>query len=423
MSALAEYLFHLGKKVGGCDCARGESVVRLEKLGIAVTTFEQADISDYDVVIYTDAVAENNSVICAAFKSGKAVIPRGEFLAVVASSFNNVIAVAGCHGKTTCTAMLAHIFDEAEQSFACHIGGSDLKFNNFYMTGNNYFLTEACEYKKNFLRLRPDIAIVLNSSADHMECYNSENELKKCYHRFLTRAGERVILYGDLNGEGTTFGFDRRADYSGREISADNGKYSFTIVHKDKKIARVKLGVYGKHNILNALAAFAAADICGLERERIVAGLEEFSGVKRRFEYLGTYNGAVCIADYAHHPDEIKATLKTARAVSSGNIYVIFQPHTYSRTKKLFSRFVAVLNPLKRLMVYKTFAAREYYDDGGSAYTLSLALKKCRYGDCPHDIVDYLKSASEGDTVLFLGAGDIYDIAKLIIKSQYSDCF
>ncbi len=422
MSALAEYIRGCGKAVGGCDAVRGVYVNKLEEKSIKVTNFDEADISGYEAIVYTDAIAENNELLCKARSSGKAVIPRGEFLAAVASAFGKVIAVSGCHGKTTCTAMLAHIFNNAGKAFACHIGGSDRKFDNFYMNGEDYFITEACEYRKNFLRLDPDVAIVLNSAADHMECYGTVEELKKCYSRFVSKAGEGITLYGDLNTGGKTFGFDRRADYCAKDIVSDCGKYCFTVCNKDKKVAKIKLGVFGKHNVLNALAAYAAADVCGLDSQKIIEGLEEFSGVRRRFEYLGTYNGASCVADYAHHPDEIKATLKTARAITEGKLYVVFQPHTYSRTKILFSRFVAVLNPVKRLLIYKTFAAREYYDDGGSAYTLSLALKKSRYGDSLHDIVNFLRDAKEGDNVLFLGAGDIYDIANILVKSQYSDC-
>lgn len=422
MSALAEFMLRRGKRVGGCDVVRGEYVVKLEESGIKVTSFAEADLTGYEAVVYTDAIQENNRVLCEARRLQKALIPRGEFLAAAASSFEKVIAVSGCHGKTTCTAMLAHIFMCAQKPFACHIGGSDNSLTNFYMNGSEFFITEACEYRKNFLRLEPDLAVALNSAADHIECYGSAEELKKSYLKFVSKARHSVTLYGDLNCGGVTFGFDRRSDYSAREITFDGGKFSFVINKKDRKIGRVKLAVYGKHNVLNAAAAFAAADCFGLEQSKIIQGLENFTGVTRRFEYLGKYNGAECIADYAHHPDEIKATLKTARAVSDGKIFIIFQPHTYSRTKNLFSRFVAVLNPLKRLMIYKTFAAREYYDDGGSAYTLSLALKKSIYGGEPSDIINFLGKVGKGDTVLFLGAGDIYEIAKNIIRSQSFDC-
>ena len=177
-------------------------------------------------------------------------------------------------------------------------------------------------------------------------------------------------------------------------------------------MGRVSLSVYGKHNVLNALAAIAAARTLGIPFSDIAEGINDFKGVERRFENIGKIHGARCVADYAHHPREIKSALVTAKKLNKGKIFVVFQPHTYSRTKNLFKDFVKTLSCVNNLLVYKTFAAREYFDDAGSALTLSQKLKKSAYGDCPADIVDFLQSAKAGDTVLFLGAGDIYEVAK-----------
>ncbi|MDE6373333.1 MAG: hypothetical protein K2L72_02445, partial [Clostridia bacterium] len=356
--------------------------------------------------------------IIQARRAKKILISRGQLLGEVCRLFKNTIAVAGCHGKTTCTAMLAHILDYAGVEFASHIGGKDAAFSNCFVKGFDCFVTEACEYKKNFLCLSPDVAVILNSDADHLDCYGTVENLRLAYNRFAEQSRKVVKLFGDLNGvDGVTFGFDDRADYFAKGIRSVNGAFCFTAYERGKALGSVSLSVFGKHNVLNAMAAIAAARLVGIEFDKISGGLSRFKGVERRFERIGDFNGAACIADYAHHPNEIKAALKTARLVTSGELYVVFQPHTYSRTKSFFKQFVLALSPLKRLLIFKTFAAREYYDDAGSALTLSGGLKRSVYGECETDIENFLRGAQVGDTVLFLGAGDIYEIAKSILKS------
>lgn len=416
MSALAKILRSSGKKVAGCDRSTGEYTQSLKSVGIEVTIGNVCSFDGFEVVVYTDALSDGNPSLIAARRQRKVLISRGKLLAELAKNYKKTIAVAGCHGKTTCSAMLAHALSYAGKNFTAHIGGDDLTFSNGYACGNDYLLTEACEYKKNFLYLKPDIAVILNSDADHLDCYGTAENLKKAYLQFAGSAAKTVKLYGDLPGaEGVTFGFDDRADYYAKSIKSEGGKYSFRAFKGQNELGKVRLSVYGKHNVLNALAAIAAADNCGIDFPLVADGLAQFKGVKRRFEEIGEYSGARCIADYAHHPNEIKAALKTARVLTDGDIYVVFQPHTYSRTKDLFGQFVLALSAVKKLMVYKTFAAREYYDDAGSALTLSDALKRSSYGDCETDIENFINGAKRGDIILFLGAGDIYEIAKTVV--------
>lgn len=418
MSALARLLASWGKKVGGSDICESVFTRSLEECGIKICIGEECDdISHFDVIVYTDAVPYGNLQLCEARRLQKIIISRGRFLGLVSKKFGSVIAVAGCHGKTTCTSMLAHIFKAAQKNFCAHIGGRDLEFSNFYIDGMDYFITEACEYKKNFLFLKPDVAIILNSKPDHMECYGSEEELKECYRAFAGPADVKVSLYGDPVAEGLKFGINKNADYAARKICGVNGKYSFYVYEGGYELGKVALNVYGKHNILNALAALAAARSAQIGFNDIKAGLAQFKGVERRFEKLGEIGGAEVIADYAHHPDEIRATLGTVKKITRGNIYVIFQPHTYSRTKLLLNQFIRVLSPQQNLLIYRTYAAREYYDDGGSALTLSQKIKKSRYGDDERDIADFVSNAAPGDCIIFLGAGDIYDIAKRVVKN------
>ena len=417
MSALAKILLKFGKNVAGYDREEGEYTQELSKIGVCVTFNPNCDVSGYDAVVYTDALPENSPAIIQARRLNKVLIPRGELLYEVSRAFKRTVAVAGCHGKTTCTAMIAHIFAAAGKAFSLHVGGNDISLSNAFVSGADYFITEACEYKKNFLYLKPDFAVILNSDADHLDCYGSAKNLKSAYMQFAQNAGDAVKLYGDLPEVNcSAFGFDDRATYYAKKIKNVNGKFSFTAYEENTELGSVSLAVCGKHNVLNALAAIAVAQKYGIPFGFVAQGLQNFKGVKRRFEKIGRYNGAVCIADYAHHPNEIKAAIKTAKLVTRGEVFVVFQPHTYSRTKNLFKQFTAVLSTVKKLMVYKTYAAREYYDDAGSALTLAGAIKRSHYGENISDILRFISSAGEDDAVLFLGAGDIYEIAKNILR-------
>ena len=427
MSALAEYALSLKKKVGGSDRDLS-GAGKLRSLGAEINSGGTRALENYDVVVYTDAVKRDDAELKLACRLNKQIIPRGRFLKEVSSDFGRVIAVCGCHGKTTCTSMLASIFRAADKRFGAHIGGNAAGFGNFYCCGNDYFITEACEYKKNFLYLSPDMAVILNTDPDHLECYDGEEDLKNCYRKFAARADTAVVPYGDptfykhpkvakSQNNMITFG-GRGGDFCASDIKNAEGCYSFDLMAYEKNYGNVLLRVPGAHNVNNALAAAAAARAEGIAFEDIKRGLEDFEGVERRMQLLGRLNGARLVADYAHHPQEIAAALKTADAITRGKLYVVFQPHTYSRTKNLFRQFVSVLSGVRRLLVYRTYAAREYFDDSGSALTLCRAVGGSRYGDRPEDILKFISSAKEGDTVLFLGAGDIYFIASSLISDS-----
>lgn len=419
MSGLAKFLLAQGKTVDGSDNVASVYTDELTALGSKIAIGgDKGSVRNYDAVVYTDAISENDIQLSEARALKKTIFSRGRLLADIGSEFGKVIAVSGCHGKTTCTAMLAHIFSAADKAFAAHIGGKDLTFSNTYYCGNDYFITEACEYKKNFLLLKPDISVILNSDADHLECYGSKENLRSAYLQFASNAETAITLFGDMNCGGVTFGYDKNSDYSARKIVSLGGMYCFSVYEGQNCLGAVSLNVYGKHNVLNALAAIAVGRAVGIPFDSIREGLKSFSGVERRFECIGDINGVKCVADYAHHPNEIRATLRAAKKITAGELFVVFQPHTYSRTKNLFKDFVKVLTPLENLLIYRTFAAREYFDDSGSALTLSQHIKKSRYGDDVRDITDFIAAAEEGDLILFLGAGDIYDIAKGIVKNQ-----
>lgn len=417
MSALAKILLAMGKMVMGSDRVRSEYTDALEAKGIVVCYGEDdGRIDGCDVVVYTDAVREDDAHLRRAVRANKVMVPRGRLLAALCLQYKTTIAVAGCHGKTTCVSMLSHIFACADVPFSAHIGGNDNALGNCRVTGFDYMLTEACEYNKNFLCLSPDISVILNSDADHLECYGDIGGLLSAYRAFADGSKKCIALYGDRCGRGdVTFGIDERAYFSARNIKCVCGRYSFEIAEGGRPMCAVTLNVYGRHNILNALAASAAARLAGIRPQAIKCGLTRFSGVERRFEKIGEVNGCEVIADYAHHPGEIAAVLRTAAEITHGKIYVIFQPHTYSRTKNLFGAFVGVLSGVEELLIYKTFAAREYFDAEGSALTLSAALKNSRYAEDEREIAQFMDKAHGQDKILVLGAGDIYKIARRLL--------
>ncbi len=424
MSALAKFLSVVGYQVSGSDGAKGEETDALAFYGIKVyigVDENRAELLAADTIVYTDAISPDNAELKRAQREGKTLYPRAKLLGLLCREFQSVIAVAGSHGKTTCTSMCAHILKSAMVPFTAHIGGEDSLFGNFYSSGTDYFVTEACEYKKNLLQISSDVAILLNVDKDHMECYNGQEELNDCFYRFCKGAKTAFVCADDALcaswGEFSTFGVQSvLADYRATFLRATDERYSFTVEEYGKALCRVRLNAIGRCNIYNALAAFAAMRSLGFGEMEIAKGLESFRAVKRRFEKIGNYHGASFICDYAHHPREISSTLKTAQGICKGRLYVVFQPHTYSRTKNLLTEFVEVLRPVKHLLIYKTYPARERYDEEGSAKRLAFAVGSL-YAENIYVLKTWLKkTVKEGDTVLFLGAGDIYYAAQYLLK-------
>lgn len=425
MSALAKYLFACGCEVSGSDMSAGERTEELLSMGIAVSVAPDGfnpRLRTADEVVYTSAVAEDDPELLAAKRWGKKLRKRSELLGEICGEFSHVVGVAGSHGKTTCTSMCAHVLKSTGVPFAAHIGGDDCEFGNFFMSGRDFFVTEACEYKKNLLDLRVEKAILLNVDRDHMECYRDEEELFETFRSFCERASLAFVCADDRKcralGEFPSFGIDATdADYRATELRCVGEKYSFCVTEYGNPLCRVRLNTVGKCGVYNALAAFAAMRSYGFGEKEIAAGLESFTAVKRRFEKIGVFLGASVICDYAHHPREIASTVETAERIGRGSLYVIFQPHTYSRTRLLMGDFVPVLRRVRNLMIYKTYPAREFYDEAGSARTLAENVGNCLYAESLRELKAWLKSSvKSGDTILFLGAGDIYYAAKYLLR-------
>lgn len=425
MSALANFLFVCGYEVSGSDGMRSEQTEKLTAQGMKIYVGideTRAELLQADVVVFTDAIPLEHAELRRAISLKKRLYARAEFLGLLCKEFSNVIAVAGSHGKTTCTAMCAHVLKGLGMPFTAHIGGEDGAFGNFYTDGKEYLVTEACEYKKNLLKIPANRSILLNVDKDHMECYNGEEDLVETFRQYCNNADTAFVCADDEKclslGDFPSFGIkNSAADYRATHLRASGEKYSFIVEEYGKALCRIKLGAIGRCNVYNALAAFAVMRSFGFDERQIVSGLETFTAIKRRFEKIGGYHGASFICDYAHHPREIAATVRTAQSVCRGKLYVVFQPHTYSRTKLLMSDFISVLRPIKNLMIYKTYAAREQYDRAGSGETLSQALGNSLYAENVYVLKMWLKkTVKEGDVVLFLGAGDIYYAAQYLLK-------
>ncbi len=414
MSALAQYALARGKKVSGSDLAAGEQTNKLARLGARIFIgHARNNARGADAVIVTSAVDRDNPELQFARDNGKPVLKRAEFLRCAESEHRFSVAVGGCHGKTTATAMLAHMLMCAKKSATCMIGGEDSIYGNFTF-GSDIFLTEACEYKRNFLCLSPDVAVVLNIDNDHLDCYKDINDLIAAYRAFAEK-GVGVINADDENalraaGRNTvSFGIKNPAMYGAEKLTKDAlGRYSFVLTEYGMKRRRVRLSAAGLHNVYNALAAIAAARAAGLTAEEAARGAEDFTGVKRRQEVIGAVGGKKIVADYAHHPKEIAGALAEAK-----NPLVVFQPHTYSRTRLLMEDFLAVLEKYPTV-IYPTYAAREKYDYEGSAYALYAGLKErgaeTAYAENAGRLFEKLeeKAGLYGE-IYILGAGDLYD--------------
>ncbi len=427
MSALAEFLCVNGYTVTGFDDNEGECVAKLKKKGVFIFTKKITEkvfngLENASVIVYTDAISVNHPLYQSAIRKGKLMLSRAELLGKICGEFPSSIGVSGSHGKTTCTAMTARALSAVNAKFTAHIGGMDSFLGNFCAYGEEFFVTECCEYKKNLLKIPCESVVVLNIDLDHMECYKNEEELTRVFREFCQKA-KRVFVCADDEkclslGDYVTFGIKNQfADYRAINIKEVGQSYHFTVQEYGKELCKIRLKAKGICNVYNALASFAVIRSYGFSEREIVTGLEVFSGVKRRFEEIGSYNGATCICDYAHHPKEIASTIQTATGLYKNRLFVVFQPHTYSRTKLLMQEFVDVLRKIENLVVYKTYPAREFYDESGSAKTLSENVGGCLYVENIKELKYWLKrNVHVGDAVLFLGAGDIYFVAEQIVK-------
>lgn len=435
MSGLAHVALARGYKVTGSDRARSDITQRLENEGAVIYEGHAGkNIGNADLVVHTAAVKDDNPEMIEARKRGIRLIDRAEFLGALMKEYHHAVGVAGTHGKTTTTSMLAHALIGAGEDPTISIGGElDLIGGNIHCGTSDLFITEACEYTNSFLKFFPTVALITNIEEDHLDFFTGIEMIRDSFRQFaeLTRGIGKVVAYGEdenikLALEGSdldiiTYGMSNSNDYYAENIVYHAGYPSFDVYKKGRKLCSVSLNVPGEHNILNALATIAVCEILGVNAKAAAKGLETFKGTHRRFEKKGFLNGAVVLDDYAHHPTEIKATLTAAKAFPHKRIVCVFQPHTYSRTRTLWDDFLTAFDDTDELIITHIYAAREKPDGVTSAEKLAEAIAErginAKYMEDFSDIEEYLKNTvAEGDIVFTMGAGDVTNIGAAITK-------
>ena len=381
---------------------------------------ENAEAAEF--LVYTMAVSGDNCELIRARERGIPVMERAEFLGRLSLNYQNIIAVSGSHGKTTATAMIAEIFRGKNPTV--HIGGDYAGFKN-PAGGAEFFITEACEYKKSFLHLRPSLAVVLNAELDHTDYYRGEADYFSAFRDF-TALSKSATVFGDdqrlfdlavQNGY-TTFGFLPRNAYTARNIVRTKTGRVFDIYEKGAFLFGAELNLYGLHNVLNALAAVSAARAYGLEPDEIARAIARIDSVGRRFELLGTVNGARVYSDYAHHPGELNAMISAARETGGDKLTVVFEPHTYSRTLSLYREFALALSAADEAIVTPVYASREAPQPGVSSRLIFDELNRAGKAEASYcaryeEVFDKLKkTAGKNRIIVFAGAGTIDEMAR-----------
>ncbi len=426
MSGLVKHLLLHGKAVTGSDNHAENGASVLNDYGAKIYGVHSAkNVKKKDVVVFSSAIKADNPELLYALKHKIPTIKRSELLGEILTEFKTSVAISGSHGKTTSTAMIANVLIDAKKDPTVFLGGDDYSFGNYRNGAKEVAVAEACEYKKNFLDIKPNISVVLNIDNDHMDAYKNMTEMLNAFTEFTKNTisvinADDVLAAKIFNSTTVTFGIENKATYMAKNLRFNNTGYSFSAYAFGRKVGTIKLKVAGKHNVYNALCAFAVGDIMKIPFFIIKSALEKFNGVKRRNEYIGEFYGLKCYADYAHHPKEIEATL-TAFSENGEDYVTIFQPHTYSRTKLLMAEFVDVLKDKEPLIILETYSAREEFDENGSAKTLFNKIcevkgENCQYVQTEQSLKETVKSlASRYKRVIFLGAGDVYEKAKNIL--------
>jgi UDP-N-acetylmuramate--alanine ligase len=425
MSGLAHILLHLNDTVSGSDRQESPETKRLREAGAEIFIGHSAEnIKNPDLAVYTAAISKDNPELLRARALGIPTINRADFLGELMRDFEISIAVSGTHGKTTTTGMLACVFNAAKLNPTVMIGGNLPQIGgNIQIGGTDVLILEACEYVDSFLSFNPNIAVITNIEADHLDYFSSVAQIRDSFTRFIDRLhaegcavvnkdnknavvaaekSDRKKLYYSLR--------DRSADLYANELQFNEGIPSFEVMSDGKMLADIALKVRGEHNVSNALAAFGAAMSFGVGCEDIAAGLGEFTGTERRFEYRGEVNGVRLFDDYAHHPSEIKTTFLTAETYPHNKIWYIFQPHTYSRTQSLHDEFVDVLSRPENMIIADIYAARENPIKNVNAKNLAKDCGADYVGSLSEIAAHLSKKAKNGDLIVTIGAGDVNKI-------------
>lgn len=432
MSALAELLVHLGVSVTGSDRTPSAITDKLEQLGVKITYAHLAEnVEGCDLVIRTAAVHDDNPEIMRAHELGIPVVERAEAWGSIMLAYRNAVCVAGTHGKTTTTSMLTLVGMECGIDPTVMVGSNLPAIGGTLRIGaHDCFIAESCEYTNSFLNFHPTVAVVLNVDADHLDFFKDIDDIIHSFHQFcalVPEDGALVVNADSANAlkaiEGIdrtciTFGSTSEADVYPENVTDRHGYYSFDVMHNGEKYTHVDLSVPGRHNMLNALASCGVCIFLGLDPERAAMGLQQFTGSARRFQLTGRMaNGAMVVDDYAHHPTEMEATLRTAQEMDYDRIICVFQPHTYSRTVALLPEFVHALSLCDKAILADIYAAREKNTFGVSSKDIADKLENAEYYDSFEKIQARLRElAQPGDLILTMGAGNVYEIGNAIVE-------
>lgn len=435
MSGIAELLINLGYRVSGSDINRTKTSERLASLGASVYYgHDRKNVTDVDVVVLSSAIEAQNPEISHALEKNIPVIPRAEMLGEL-MRLKYGIAVAGAHGKTTTTSLIAAVLDRGGIDPTVVIGGKLNKTDtNASLGAGEFLVAEADESDGSFLKLPPTIAVVTNIDREHMDFYKDVEKIKETFLEFLNKVpfyGLSIICLDDQNLQSIiprmekrvmTYGCASQADLQARDIQLEGFATQFSVFYQEKKLGRVKLHLPGIHNIYNALAAIGVGLELNLDFKVIKKALLEFKGIQRRFHLRGKKHGISWIDDYAHHPTEIKMTLKAAKEISPRRVVALFQPHRYTRTRDLFEDFMTAFYDADVLIVSEIYAAGESPIAGIHAGRFQEGLKEYGHKDVTliqdlEDAENYLMEfLEEGDFFLTLGAGDVWKAGENIMK-------
>lgn len=436
MSGIAEILKHFGVNVTGSDKSKSEITEKLIKNGIPVTIGHNLEyVRKADVVIYSAAISNDDIEMLEAKKYNIETIERCDFLGLLTKAFENTIGISGTHGKSTTTSMVSLCFIEAGLDPNIQVGGILKQINGNYRIGNSeYFIIEACEYVESFLKFFPKAEIILNIDNDHLDYFKTFENIKNAfikYVKILPESGLLVVnaddsncldLCNHTNCRKLTYGIkNKSADFYAKNIKFDdNGFPEFDVYNKNNLFGHFRLNVPGIHNVLNSLSCISLCSAYGISEQAIYSGLQKFTGVHRRFEFIGKINNASIFDDYGHHPTEIMATCKSMQNKKYNKSWVVFQPHTYSRLKNLLDDFANSLIEFDNIIILDVYAAREKNIYNISSKDLSDKLislgKDAKYMPDFNEVIDYLKAnVSPNDLILTLGAGTVTEIGPMLL--------
>ncbi|TSE09983.1 MULTISPECIES: UDP-N-acetylmuramate--L-alanine ligase [Aquimarina] len=415
MSALARYFKFLGKNVGGYDKTPTQITVDLQKLGVDIHFEDNIDLipkvflnKENTLIVYTPAIPKDHKEFVYVQDNGFLIQKRAEVLGIITKDVYT-LAVAGTHGKTTTTAILAHLLKESGAKVTAFLGGISENYNsNLVLEGNEVVVVEADEFDRSFLQLYPDIAAITSMDADHLDIYEEENALEESFIEFSSKAKDHLLVCNGLPLSGITFGIEDDSDYCAQDIKIDNGTYIFDLKTPHELIRDLHLNLPGRHNLLNAITAFAIATLYGSPTGPLAKALFSFKGVQRRFSYQIKTDNLVYVDDYAHHPTEINALHQAVREMHPDKkVLAVFQPHLYSRTRDFAADFATSLSQFDQLLLLDIYPARELPIAGVTSDWLldMINIENKKIIKKEHLIKEI--TGSNAEVVLTIGAGDI----------------